>query len=296
MSKLFSVQLPSGRFASLTITPVVSQSGLTALEAYAQNLPGPDGDLLRGTIIPALSAFPMTLRPATFTPPNPAPNTTYVTSEQWLVVATPDAETAHFRLVDHERATPFTAQANTWGWKEASVLHAHADLIKKHAALCTQQPYIDLSALAAAARRYDQLCSGAISVREPDVEHDVATGVSYAIYSPEMGGYATPQWSFGPLASARLFESIESLKKNEGTQRHARIMGLQVVQVDLAIAQVTETLGPPNTDVDNAMSDALALVQRRALEQALHMADVDALRRRLSELEGTPAAPPRKKM
>ena len=306
MPQVFAIRTANGRFANLENTSIMTVRALAAFSALAQSVTGPKGDVLRTVVVPLFNAMPQAMcrfHPKTTTDTErlkkwSATDTDY----QWvdtdcITLAGLGTESVRFGPRDHEVNTPFTTNPDTWGWIQAQELLAHEKLIKAHAAACGAT--IQFNVLKAAVRNHVALTEGTMVLRVPDTAVDLACSKSYAIYSPEAGGYANPQWVYGTLAGARLFESPEVANTN-AKKRSGCSNGTQVVEVDMSISRVVNNIGPQAINAKHPIDEALVVIHRRQIEDALKEADVEALRRRLAELEGPDTnverAPPRKKM
>ena len=302
MSLEFAVRTASGRFTSIGPNAVMTLKGLAAFKEAAVSVPGPNGVLLRDKIVPLLESLPIQ-DDSRFTPKTSADDLRLdecgyqsgfaAVTAPCLVLAHFMSESITFQPRSHA-ATIFTHDPSSWGWEAAARLMAHEKLIKTHAAQC--RATVRMNVLRNAAKHHDELTCGSVYVRFPDTAADLAQHKSYAVYSPSAGGYANVQWTFGSLAGARLFESAETAQRAAERARHNNL--LQVVELDMTITRAVSQVGAPNGAQKHPIEEALVLIQRRQLEQALEQADVAALRARLTQLEGQPqdVPIPRKKM
>lgn len=165
---------------------------------------------------------------------------------------------------DHE--FKITSSPNDWGWPNAENVVAHAAILR---AIAKQLDCnVKFTPIKKAAEWYNKLGTE-LSVREPDALSDVGRTSGFASYI-EGSGYIDAQGYPNTLSKARLFPNADEARKVDSKAI--------AVEIEIGVKRVCDSTS------DQRLIEAVGLLQKERLEEALQKAEIDVLRQRLKDL------------
>lgn len=185
---------------------------------------------------------------------------------------------------DHYLPAAVTDNPSTWGWAAVEELAPHQKLLKKICA--TVGVSLNTSVFKKVANLTEAFSDNRIEKRTPSGVNDLGRSSGYAVYWPGRG-YADFQWSGNTIEKAKLFGSQALAEK---AMHHHRVKGV-VVKVGVSLEQVCTPIPKGCED----LNEALAVLQSQRMSEALKAMEIDQLRARLAELEGSPQTAPLKR-
>lgn len=165
-----------------------------------------------------------------------------------------------------EHELNITSNPRNWGWANADDLVAHGPILRSIAKQLDCN--VKFTPIKKAAEWYNKL-GKELSVREPDALSDVGRTCGFASYI-EGSGYVDAQGYANTLSKARLFPNADE----------ARNTYPQAIAVEIEIG-VKHVCDPTS---DQRLMEAVGLLQKERLQEALEKAEIDVLRQRLKDL------------
>lgn len=165
---------------------------------------------------------------------------------------------------DHE--LKITSSPNDWGWPNAENVVAHAAILRAIAKHLDCN--VKFTPIKKASEWYNKL-GAELSVREPQALNDVGRTCGFASYI-EGSGYIDAQGYPNTLSKARLFPNADEARKVDSKAI--------AVEIEIGVKQVCDPTS------DQRLIEAVGLLQKERLEEALQKAEIDVLRQRLKDL------------
>lgn len=159
-----------------------------------------------------------------------------------------------------------TSHPNHWAWPNAQNVVERAPILR---AIAKQLDCnLKFTPIKKAAEWYNKLGTE-LSVREPDSLSDVGRTSGFASYI-EGSGYIDPQGYPNTLSKARLFPNAD-----EARNTHFKAIA---VEVEISVKNVCAPTS------DQRLIEAVGLLQKERLTEALEKAEIEVLRQRLKDL------------
>lgn len=159
-----------------------------------------------------------------------------------------------------------SSHPKNWGWSAAQDVIAHAPILRAIAKELDCN--LKFTPIKKAAEWYNKLGTE-LSVREPQALNDVGRISGFASYI-EDAGYIDAQGYPNTLSKARLFPNAEEARKVASTAI--------AVEIEISVKHVCDTTSDPR------LTEAVGLLQKERLHEALEKAEIDVLRQRLKDL------------
>jgi len=153
-----------------------------------------------------------------------------------------------------------------WGWAHAETLMEHATTLRSIAKQLDCN--LKFTPIKKAAEWHNKLGTE-LSVREPNAVSDVGRTSGFASYI-EDAGYIDAQGYPNTLSKARLFPNADEARK-------ANPKAI-AVEIEIGIKHVCDPTS------DHRLIEAVGLLQKERLQEALEQAEIDVLRQRLKDL------------
>ena len=176
--------------------------------------------------------------------------------------------------------SPMSDHPDRWGWAECVVL---AKLAPKIQDIITSQKWeinFNGNALASGKKYLKKFQAGEFSVLIKDTALNLSEVNACGLYSPGSKGYLNEKGGYSPLGGARLFESAEAARR---TKKSRSLNDAVVVHIRAQLTKVE-----PDQTITGSLGDlqdAIALVERKNIMQALESATAEQLQERLKLLE-----------
>jgi len=200
-------------------------------------------------------------------------------TENCIVIINPKRFVSH---AQNNEKIPVTIE--DWGLDAAIKLNTHSKMIEKfiakHNLLIT---YKNNTKRATEIKR--RLDSGEYKMEAYDPIANLAEVEACVVYVPVRkggGGYLNSKGGLGPLGGARLFESSGAAYT---TIRSQRISSAAVVHIGTQVLRLDEK-STLEKGFDN-LQEAMSIVERKRIEQALNQASHEQLLERLAQFEQT---------
>lgn len=159
-----------------------------------------------------------------------------------------------------------TSHPNHWGWPTAQNLVAQAPILRTIAKQLDCN--LKFTPIKKAAEWYSKWGTE-LSVREPDALSDVGRTSGFASYI-EGSGYIDAQGCPNTLSKARLFPNADEARKVDSKAI--------AVEIEIGVKHVCDSTS------DQRLIEAVDLLQKERLQEALEKAQIEVLRQRLKDL------------
>ena len=292
----FMFQNEGGAFCDPQYVPIISEYALELLRTYAQqttvSVPHQEACL---KFLEVVDTLPM-IKAYSSTRKNDEPNPTrndwetksgdhyhYSYKNSRAMVEVGSART-RFQPAGNKDILP---QASTWGWEQMASLLPHCAALKSVSKALDLT--IETKLIRLASRLSADWKSGSLTLREENLDQDLAQSSAWIIFDQRSQKYVDAQWYSAALSAAKLFPTKELALHAIKKSRHSNT-DLVPVEVNMQIASLD--LSVLDDQKAAPLMQAYAIIQREKIEEALRQADVEQLRARLAALEGTDPAQP----
>lgn len=166
-----------------------------------------------------------------------------------------------------------TSQSSSWGWEALQDLQTHSNALRKLSKKYNVS--IEVKLIERIVKNTQALSSEEIVLRIPDNLSDFGRAEGFAVFLGK--GYADFQWYPNTIEKAKLFGS-EKLARD--AMENNRCSDGVVVKVETVIKEICDS-----SVTADALQDALSLLQKERLENALQTAELETLRAHVARLE-----------
>lgn len=160
------------------------------------------------------------------------------------------------------------------GWESISKLlklrQFYHEVINTHELGCSYTPFEYAGTLEKRSKSW--------SIKVDDIVRRLGNTKSFAIYDTAASGYLNDKGYFLPLSGARMFESAESARR---TCRSRNLSDVVIVEVELSVSQVVDTLNSNNL---GDFYEVISAVEGDRLRKSLEKAHLDDLLEKVEKI------------